>query len=677
MNKCVAFFAVNELPNTLEPDAFYYVKDGEKRAKGYLTNQSGEPFFFGAVTIQQGDGLIVEESPNGTSYEIKVDFGFDENEVAEGKATLTALNKRLEKEKNLSDLDNVEEALVNLNLGGIQAQVQANTDALSAMVSASCQFGSNIAQSVPKLADGFNKDLKWENIKLNSNPAIIEVEEDKITFKRAGTYQFISHLALRRKSGTGGQANIHFQLYIDNLPFNSEFHESVTLEVGSIRYLPVMTLIDLEEEDLGVMTVRAKMGGPADVEIVEFNSTLVSTQTAGGGGTAEYPDMDGNAGKVLAVNNEEDGVEWVEQSGGDAECLSCQPMQTTYQTMIGSSPTSGSTSAFALKGYVLQATTRVKIPSFKVILGGGVYKIGFAKLSEDDEILKLWTVSGITTGLGETTYREKAIALAQPAVFNNGDRILCFISRTDGTATTVARCHFPANENLTSLYFGIKEDENLQGITWENNNIQTGQTVTTSSTSSYSKISLSPYVVAMLEENEGSGIIGGYAYQPSIDDSTNSSAAYSTKGNIWQTDKAIAIPSVVISVGTGTYKAGIGIINSSNIIEEIWETAEQESTGTSSTMKEYDLSFSETVQIPKNKRFIFYITRTDGTGTAINYTPFSVNMSARWTIKTGLIDERQYFLWDNNAPAVGNTVQTITSNQDHKIGFAPFILVRL
>lgn len=32
-------------------------------------------------------------------------------------------------------------------------------------------------------------------------------------------------------------------------------------------------------------------------------------------GSAEYPDMEGNAGKVLAVNSEEDGVEWVEQTG--------------------------------------------------------------------------------------------------------------------------------------------------------------------------------------------------------------------------------------------------------------------------------------------------------------------------------------------------------------------------
>lgn len=36
----------------------------------------------------------------------------------------------------------------------------------------------------------------------------------------------------------------------------------------------------------------------------------------GGGGSAEYPDFDGNAGKVLTVNEDEDGVEWAEGGGG-------------------------------------------------------------------------------------------------------------------------------------------------------------------------------------------------------------------------------------------------------------------------------------------------------------------------------------------------------------------------
>lgn len=183
----------------------------------------------------------------------------------------------LKQNKNLADLTDVEAALVNLTLGGIKDQIQANTDVLSAMSSASSQFGSKIPQNIPKLADGFSTDMTWENIRLNNNTDIIEAVEDAVIFKKEGTYQFISHLALRRTSGTSGTANISFQLYIDGEPYNSEITESVNLEINKLIYLPVMVLVDLKEEDLGTMTVRCRMGGPADVKIVEFNSTLVRT----------------------------------------------------------------------------------------------------------------------------------------------------------------------------------------------------------------------------------------------------------------------------------------------------------------------------------------------------------------------------------------------------------------
>lgn len=49
---------------------------------------------------------------------------------------------------------------------------------------------------------------------------------------------------------------------------------------------------------------------------LSVRSTAQDIADLGGGGSAEYPSFAGNAGKVLAVNVDEDDVEWVEQAAG-------------------------------------------------------------------------------------------------------------------------------------------------------------------------------------------------------------------------------------------------------------------------------------------------------------------------------------------------------------------------
>ena len=68
----------------------------------------------------------------------------------------------------------------------------------------------------------------------------------------------------------------------------------------------------------GPVTVEAdlppKVGNAG--KVLAVNATEDGIEWVEGGGDATYPDMTGNTGKVLAVNATEDGVEWVDQSGG-------------------------------------------------------------------------------------------------------------------------------------------------------------------------------------------------------------------------------------------------------------------------------------------------------------------------------------------------------------------------
>jgi len=51
----------------------------------------------------------------------------------------------------------------------------------------------------------------------------------------------------------------------------------------------------------------------------------ITADSAGGGGSAEYPPYTGNAGRILAVNSAEDGVEWVDLQGGTTSAAHKSP----------------------------------------------------------------------------------------------------------------------------------------------------------------------------------------------------------------------------------------------------------------------------------------------------------------------------------------------------------------
>ena len=53
MSLIVKFFKVTELPLSLEPDAFYYVNDGDDIAEAWLTNTAG-------VAKKIGNTIMIE-----------------------------------------------------------------------------------------------------------------------------------------------------------------------------------------------------------------------------------------------------------------------------------------------------------------------------------------------------------------------------------------------------------------------------------------------------------------------------------------------------------------------------------------------------------------------------------------------------------------------------------------
>lgn len=113
-------------------------------------------------------------------------------------------------------------------------------------------------------------------------------------------------------------------------------------------------------------------------EFVKWTGSAWEVLSSGGGGSADYPDFAGQAGKYLAVNATEDNVEWVEPVVGDLRSII-----STYHAMAGNS-TSGSTSAFALKGNAFTANEDMKIAAVSQYIdpaaAGEVYQIRLYRL---------------------------------------------------------------------------------------------------------------------------------------------------------------------------------------------------------------------------------------------------------------------------------------------------------
>lgn len=178
------------------------------------------------------------------------------------------------------DVAAIGDYIFNTYLSEMSADIRNLKDSLSAFTSASSQFGTDTAQAINKVNQGFG-NISWDNIKLNSNPDIVEVVANEIIIKREGTYQFTTNLALKRTS-VSAQSELLFQFFMDGEPLNGEFHESIYLQYGHVTYLPMTTILEVPEGKTGTLTVGIKLGGDANVQIHSFTSIMNATHICSG-----------------------------------------------------------------------------------------------------------------------------------------------------------------------------------------------------------------------------------------------------------------------------------------------------------------------------------------------------------------------------------------------------------
>lgn len=147
------------------------------------------------------------------------------------------------------------------------------SDAVAGLAGASSQFGSNTQQTIPTLSSGFGP-LDWDQVMVNSDDNIIEAQNHQVVFKRLGTYQFNSNLALE-KIGSAGNVVIDFKLKLDGVE-KMVASEAINLKADAITYMPVTTVLVVDEPS--VLTVEMKLQNNSNVTIHHFSSTLVLTQ---------------------------------------------------------------------------------------------------------------------------------------------------------------------------------------------------------------------------------------------------------------------------------------------------------------------------------------------------------------------------------------------------------------
>lgn len=120
---------------------------------------------------------------------------------------------------------------------------------------------------------------------------------------------------------------------------------------------------------------------------VTFDGTAWAVLETGGGG-ADYPDFAGNAGKVLAVNDEEDGVEWVGAGGASGATL-----------LVGTPPAVRGSQTFYSSG---GATFNVPLPALAVagdvalLIAGQGYAPG---QTTGHDIMRIVVANGTNVGV--------------------------------------------------------------------------------------------------------------------------------------------------------------------------------------------------------------------------------------------------------------------------------------
>lgn len=118
-------------------------------------------------------------------------------------------------------------------------------------------------------------------------------------------------------SGSGNHAGIYGRVSADfNGYLDLSFNQAGNNFVGELTVTGSREIVPLIGE-------TPMMEGQAG-KVLAVNSTEDGLEWIGGGsgGSADYPDFEGNAGRVLAVNADEDGVEWVNGGSGGSSSAS-------------------------------------------------------------------------------------------------------------------------------------------------------------------------------------------------------------------------------------------------------------------------------------------------------------------------------------------------------------------
>lgn len=139
---------------------------------------------------------------------------------------------------------------------------------------------------------------------------------------------------------------------------------------------------------------------------------------------------------------------------------------------------------------------------------------------------------------------------------------------------------------------------------------------------------------------------------------TISSSAYATKGvvNTANTDMEIdALAFYVGPSGTETYKAMVLILDGSNVVTSV---AGESSPQNLSSTAEYTFTFSTPAPVTSGERVAFVLVRTDGTSVS----PCRIATVASAGESTGQITYVTFVRWDDNAPAVSDTVAVLAAS---------------
>ena len=339
--KAVALSRITNLPGSPVNGDIYIVPDGQTNEKkvafrdngawGYITAWEGLQFwvddenafvtFNGADWTAGSAGSVPEAPIDGTQYGRK--DGVWVAVAAGGSANRTISAKTAS--YTLAAADN----LVKINAGHASTPIvitlPQNSDAAFPIGGWLPVENTNVATVTIQAGTGATAV---------NGPSVLAQGEVAIIWKNATNGWTVSKLG-----GTGGgtgERTISAKTAdytlgaADNVVKINAGHASTPIAISvpqnSTAAVPIGAWIPIENTNVATVTVQAGsgatlVGGPAtlaqgEIAIVWKNSTNGWTVSKFGTSGATFPTLAGNAGKHLAVNDDEDGVEWVDDEVG-------------------------------------------------------------------------------------------------------------------------------------------------------------------------------------------------------------------------------------------------------------------------------------------------------------------------------------------------------------------------